>query len=134
MQAGMINDVRGRPVAGGRECVAAAADDREALGALAQMQVEFALDEPDLIVVHARELSNLDAEQAHAVRALQGQYVDVWVDVGERLHPSASRPRLAAAVQAAIGLVNSTPYVGRLPRKQLAPLLRDMALAALAVV
>ena len=134
LRAGMLTDVSERLLAGGRECVAAAADDREALAALAHMQVEFALDEPDLIVVHARELSNLDAEQAHAVRALQRQYVDVWVDVVERLHPSASRPRLAAAVQAAIGLVNSTPYVGRLPRKQLAPLLRDMALAALAVV
>ena len=132
--AALLTDVSERLLAGGRECVAAAADDGDALDALVHMQVEFALDEPDLIVVHARELRHLDAEQAHAVRALQRQYVDVWVDVVERLHPDVPRPRLAAAVQAAIGLVNSTPYVGRLPRKALAPLLHDMALAALAVV
>ncbi len=132
--ASMLTDVSSRLLAGGHECVAAATDDREALAALVHMQVEFALDEPDLIVVQARELRHLDTEQAHAVRALQRQYVDVWVDVVERLHPSASRPRLAAAVQAAIGLVNSTPYVGRLPRKQLAPLLHAMAVAALSAV
>ena len=132
--AAMLTDVSERLLAGGRECVAAAADDRDALAALAHMQVEFALDEPDLIVVHSRELHHLDTQQAHAVRALQRQYVDVWVDVVERLHPGVPRPRVAAGVQAAIGLVNSTPHVGRLPRKQLAPLLHDMALAALAAV
>lgn len=132
--AAMLTDVSERLLAGGRECVASAEDDTEALAALVHMQVEFALDEPDLIIVHARELHHLDAEQAHAVRALQRQYVDVWADVVERLRPEVTRPRSVAAVQAAIGLVNSTPYVGKLPRKALAPLLHDMALAALAAV
>ena len=132
--AAMLTDVSERLLAGGRECVASAESDAEAIAALVHMQVEFALDEPDLIVVHARELRHLDTEQAHAVRALQRQYVDVWADVVERLHPSVPRPRSVAAVQAAIGLVNSTPYVGKLPRKSLAPLLHDMALAALAAV
>lgn len=132
--AAMLTDVSERLLAGGRECVASAEDDTEALAALVHMQVEFALDEPDLIIVHARELHHLDAEQAHAVRALQRQYVDVWADVVERLRPEVTRPRSVAAVQAAIGLVNSTPYVGKLPRKALAPLLHNMALAALAAV
>ena len=66
------------------------------------------------------------------MRALQRQYVDVWVAVMQRRHPRARRPRLVAAVQAAIGLINSTPYVGPVSRRTLAPLLHDMALAALA--
>lgn len=132
--AAMLTRVSERLLAAGREQVAAAPDATAALDALVTMQVEFALDEPDLIVVHSRELRHLDREQAHSVRALQRQYVDVWVDVVQRLHPSVPRVRLVAAVQAAIGLVNSTPYVGKLPRKQLAPLLHDMALAALAAV
>ena len=59
----------------------AAADAEAALAALVHEQVAFALDQPDLIVVHARELRHLDTEQAHRVRLLQRQYVDVWVDV-----------------------------------------------------
>ena len=132
--AAMLTTVSERLLAGGQAQVAAAADAAEALGALLTMHVEFALDEPDLIVVQSRELRHLDRDQAHSVRALQRQYVDVWVEVMERLHPSVPRVRLVAAVQAAIGLVNSTPHVGRLPRKQLAPLLHDMALAALGAV
>ena len=132
--AAMLTDVSERLLAGGRECVAQADGDEAALAALVAMQVEFALEEPDLIVVHSRELHHLDSAQAHAVRSLQRQYVDVWVDALQRRHPNANRQRLAAAVQAAIGLVNSTPHVGKLPRKALAPLLHDMALAALAAV
>ena len=132
--AAMLTRVSERLLAAGREQVVSAGDPRATLDALVTMQVEFALDEPDLIVVHSRELRHLDREQAHSVRALQRQYVDVWVDVMERLHPSVPRVRLVAAVQAAIGLVNSTPHVGKLPRKQLAPLLHDMALAALFAV
>ena len=132
--AAMLTDVSERLLAVGRECVATADSDEAALAALVAMQVEFALDEPDLIVVHGRELHHLNAEQAHSVRSLQRQYLEVWVDALHRRHPNANRARLAAAVQAAIGLVNSTPYVGKLPRKALAPLLHDMALAALAAV
>ncbi|MDO8364948.1 MAG: TetR/AcrR family transcriptional regulator [Actinomycetota bacterium] len=132
--AAMLTDVSERLLAGGRECVAQAADPAAALDALVRMQVEFALEEPDLIVVHARELHHLDTEQAHRVRSLQRQYVDVWVDAMQQANPRVKRPRLVAAVQAAIGLVNSTPYVSRLPRKSLEPLLHDMAIAALAAV
>jgi len=133
--AAMLTDVSEQLLEGGRACVAAAGDDPEAaLAALVHEQVRFALDQPDLIIVHARELRHLDTEQAHRVRLLQRQYVDVWVDVLHRRYPRAHRPRLVAAVQAAIGLVNSTPYVGRVSRRTLAPMLTDMALAALHTV
>lgn len=132
--AAMLAEVSERLLDGGREGVAAAGDAEGALRALVTEQVTFALDHPDLIVVHTRELRHLDTEQAHRVRLLQRQYVDVWVDVMQQCYPRATRPTLIAAVQAAIGLINSTPYVGRVPRRTLEPMLTAMALAALHAV
>ena len=68
------------------------------------------------------------------MRALQRQYVDVWVGVLRRLYPRVATARATAAVQAAIGLINSTPYVHGLGRVATASLLREMSLAALAAV
>lgn len=132
--AAMLTDISERLLAGGREAVARATDPDSAIEALVRMQVGFALDHPDLIIVHARELRHLDRDQAHRVRALQRQYVDVWVDALHMSHRRAKRERLVAAVQAAIGLINSTPYAGALPRRSMAPLLHDMALGALGAV
>ena len=111
-----------------------AADAESALSALVDLQVRFALGQPDLIVVHSRELRQLDEHQAHTVRALQRQYVDVWVAVLRRLYPHLVRARANAAVLAAIGLINSPPHTGSLQPRTLAPLLRDMSLAALHAV
>jgi AcrR family transcriptional regulator len=132
--AAMLIDVSEHLLTAGRAAVDAADDDEAALIALVREQVTFALDHPDLIVVHARELRHLDSEQAHRVRLLQRQYVDVWVDVMQRQYPTGDRAHLVAAVQAAIGLINSTPYVGRVSRRALAPMLTEMAVAALHAV
>ncbi len=129
--AAMLTDVSEQLLSGGRECVDAASDADLALTALVDMQVRFALGQPDLIVVHGRELRQLDEGQAHTVRALQRQYVDVWVAVLRQHHPRIARARATAAVQAAIGLINSTPHSGTLRPRTLSPMLRDMALAAL---
>jgi AcrR family transcriptional regulator len=129
--AAMLTDVSEQLLAGGESCVAAAADPEAALVALVDMQVRFALGQPDLIVVHSRELRQMDSEQAHTVRALQRQYVDVWVTVLRQRYPRIGRARATAAVQAAIGLINSTPHTGTLQPRALSPMLRDMALAAL---
>jgi AcrR family transcriptional regulator len=132
--AAMLTDVSEQLLAGGQSCVEAATDAEAALAALVDMQVRFALGQPDLIVVHGRELRQLDEQQAHTVRALQRQYVDVWVSVLRRLYPRVARARATAAVQAAIGLINSTPHSGNLRPRTLSPMLRDMALAALHAV
>ena len=132
--AAMLVDISERLLVGGRHCVASAASDEQAVARLVDQQVAFALQEPDLIVVHARELHHLEPDDAHRVRLLQRQYIDVWVEVLERSHRDVPRSRLAAAVQATIGLVNSTPYLGRVDRAALTPMLRAMALGALAEV
>ncbi len=132
--AAMLTDVSQQLLAGGRECVAVAADAPSALGALVQMQVRFALDHPDLIVVHGRGLGQLNDQQAHTVRALQRQFGVGWVAAPGRCYPNVARARATAAVQAAIGLINSTPHTGSLQPRTLSPMLRDMALAALHAV
>jgi len=129
--AAMLTDVSEQLLSGGRACVDAATDPEIALGALVDMQVRFALGQRDLIVVHGRELRQLDEQQAHTVRALQRQYVDVWVAVLRQRYPRIGRARATAAVQAAIGLINSTPHSGTLQPRTLSPMLCDMALAAL---
>ena len=132
--AAMLVDVSERLLQGGRTCVAQSTSDRQALGRLVAEHVAFALREPDLIVVQARELGHLEPADAHRVRALQRQYIDVWVGVMEQSMPGTPRNRIAAAVQGVIGLVNSTPYIGRVDRATLAPMLSAMALGALAGV
>jgi len=132
--AAMLTRVSEELLAGGLECAATSTDAEALLAALVAQQVQFALRQPDLIVVHARELRQLDDEQAHIVRALQRQYVDVWVAALRRAHPRVTKVRATAAVQASIGLINSTPYVHGLGRAATGSLLREMALAALAAV
>ena len=132
--AAMLVDISQRLLDGGTRCVAEADSNAEALTSLVDQQVAFALGEPDLIVVHARELHHLEPADAHRVRSLQRQYIDVWVGVLEESLPDVARARVAAAVQATIGLINSTPYLGRVDRPSLAPMLRTMALASLSAI
>lgn len=132
--AAMLTRVSEELLDAGRQCVASAPDAEHALAGLVEMQVRFALGQPDLIVVHGRELGQLDEQQAHTIRAVQRQYVDVWVAALRHRYPRVARPRAVAAVQAAIGLINSTPHTGSLQPRALSPMLRDMALAALHAV
>jgi len=132
--AAMLVDISQRLLDGGRRCVSEATTSADAVASLVDQQVAFALGEPDLIVVHARELHHLEAGDAHRVRLLQRQYIDVWVRVLEDSRPDLPRNRLAAAVQATIGLINSTPYLGRVDRSTLTPMLRTMALASLSAI
>lgn len=107
-----------------------AQDPLQALAALVEFHVEFALDDPDVITVQERDLANLPAAANREVRALQHQYVSVWATVVERLTDCTTEQAVAAA-HAAFGLMNSTPHSARLPRIEMAALLREMAMAAL---
>ncbi|MCA0144100.1 TetR/AcrR family transcriptional regulator [Blastococcus sp. LR1] len=132
MLAEMLLRISERLAEGGRARVAAAGADPEAqLRALIDFQVEFALDNPALIVVHDRDLPSLAEEQAGQVRRLQRQYVEVWVAVLARLHPGAEAATCRARAHAVFGLINSTPHsAGRLDRSAMAALLTAMAWAA----
>ncbi len=128
--ADLLVGVSQRLLEGGRRRVEGAAGPAQALDALVGFHVGFALDEPDVITVQVRDLASLPKSASLAVRALQHEYVAVWAGVVERVC-GCSRERAIAAAHAAFGLMNSTPHSARLPRTQMAALLREMTHAAL---
>lgn len=114
--------------AGGQER-ARAGTPWEVLVALVKFQADFALHEPELIVVQDRDLANLSSDARHEVRQLQRRYVEIWVDALRRLHPELSVEAARVAAHGAFGLLNSTPHTGAGP--EAVTLLRRMALTAL---
>ncbi|WP_129785160.1 TetR/AcrR family transcriptional regulator [Promicromonospora panici] len=102
-----------------------------ALEALIARHADFALDNPALIVVQEREWGALGADTRAQVRKRQLAYVDVWCDALRPLRPDLSAPQARAAVQAAFGLLNSTPHSARIGRDAMRRLLTTMARAAL---
>jgi AcrR family transcriptional regulator len=126
----LLVDVSEQLLAGGEERVRAHADPGEALRALVRFQVDFALDQPALITVQARDLANLADTDRHRVRQLQRRYVQVWVGVIQRVAPGCGEPTGRTAAHAVFGLINSTPHVAVLDRAAMATLLERMAVAA----
>jgi AcrR family transcriptional regulator len=125
----LLTGASARLLDGGRARVEAAAVPAEALGALVAFHVDFALDNPDVITVQARELANLPSTASREVRALQHRYVTVWADVIDAACCCGHETAVVAA-HAAFGLMNSTPHSARLARPQMERLLREMALGA----
>jgi AcrR family transcriptional regulator len=133
--AEMLTGISQRLLAGGLERAAAAADPLDALHRLVDFQVAFALDEPELIVVHDRDLASLPKAGQHDVRRLQREYVEVWVDVVRQVRPEAPESSARAAVHAVFGLINSTPHSAVVAsRATVAAVLRKMSVAALLAV
>ena len=131
MLAEMLVSISETLLAEGRSRVDGAEGPREALEALVEWHIEFAIDHRSLIVVQDRDWSSLPDEARERVRALQRAYVDVWATQVRRhdgsMSPEASRTR----AHVLFGLLNSTPHSGRLPDPQLHDVLRDMAHGAL---
>ena len=132
MLAEMLVGISERLAVGARDRIADAGPDPAAqLRALIDFQVEFALDNPALIVVHDRDLPSLPDADAAAVRRLQRRYVEEWVAVLARLHHGDDAAACRARAHAVFGLINSTPHsAGRLGRAAMGELLRRMAWAA----
>ena len=115
-------------LAGGQER-ATSGTPWEVLTALVKFHADFALREPELIVVQDRDLANLAEVARHQVRQLQRRYVEIWVDALRRLHPGLEEEAARVAAHGAFGLLNSTPHTGAGP--EAVTLLRRMALTAL---
>ena len=97
---------------GGRVVVAGAGRPGEALGGLIAFHADFASAEPDLIRVQDRDLANLSDEQAHRVRSLQRAYVEIWVEVLQKVQPALAPDLARVEVHGLLGLLNSTPHSG----------------------
>jgi len=103
----------------------------EVLTGLVRFHVEFALAHPSLITVQERNLANLTDPDRKQVRALQRQYVEVWVRAIRRSVPGLGEKTARSAAHAVFGLINSTPYNRHLGDAELAELLCRLALGAL---
>lgn len=101
---------------------------------LIAFHAEFAVDDRSLITVHFRDLVHARSDDQSRVRTLQARYVALWADALQTRSPHLERRQAQAAVHATFGLINSTPFSGRLPRAEMLSLLRAMATAALAGV
>jgi AcrR family transcriptional regulator len=122
-------------LAGGTERAAAARDRADGggpdavLSALIDWHIEFAVSKPALITVQFRDLANLQPEDRHTVRALQRQYVELWVDA-IRAAVGTDEANARSAAHSVFGLINSTPHSARPDRQDLSALLHRMATAA----
>lgn len=121
---------------GGREVAGDAADDEAALRALIDFHVDFAIANADVIRVQDRDLTSLPEGDAHRVRRLQREYVELWVGVLGGLRAGTPTAELRIRAHAAFGLVNSTPHSARSHGSRPADdavrrVLREMAWAAL---
>jgi AcrR family transcriptional regulator len=109
-----------------------------ALDPIIAMHVDFAVDNRSLITVHFRDLVQARKADQRRVKDLQSAYVDTWVDIVAAQHQPAQEitvldtREVRAAVHAVLGLINSTPYSGRLRRDAQVMLLRTMASGAIA--
>ena len=103
----------------------------EALRALIDWHVIFALDHKALIVVQDRDWSALPLEARETVRETQRKYVEVWVKQLRAIHPELTPKVARASVHATFGLLNSTPHSGFLPPEEMRALLSRMAAQAL---
>jgi AcrR family transcriptional regulator len=128
----MLAGISEHLLAGGQARAASSDDPRAVLEALVDFQVDFALREPELIVVQDRDLANLPAQARRRVRKLQRTYVEIWVETLRRISPGLPADAARIAAHGAFGLLNSTPHSGSDDTTQVAAVLRRMALTALA--
>lgn len=104
----------------------------DALRALVRFHTDFALGNADVIRVQDRDLDQLAEHDRHTVRALQRQYVELWVGVLGDIHPDVDAAVLRTRAHAVFGLLNSTPHIAAgLTPVSLRAELERMALAAL---
>ena len=128
----LLGDISERLLAHGQEVIATATAPAQALAALVDSQLEFALSRPDLIRMHDRDLHNLPIAQQRQIRTAQRRYVEVWVTVLRTVAPRLTEAQARVRAHAVFGLLNSTPHStqpqsAEISRKEL----RTMALAAL---
>lgn len=126
-----LTDISTRLLAEGMARSRAAGTPDAALDALIDWHVEFALENPSVIVIQDREWPHLSADVQSALRTLQLRYIDIWVDTLRQLRDDLDRPTARAVVQAGFGLLNSTPRSARIPATAMAAHLHTMARAAL---
>ena len=109
-------------------------DPSEALSALLDLHVRFAVDERALLGVWLREQRALSDDVRRSLRRRQRAYEEPWRDVLSGLREDLSPDEVAVAVSAVLAMLNSVALTSaHLPAEAMAALLRRMAVAALLV-
>jgi AcrR family transcriptional regulator len=127
----MLNSISRYLLEGGTKWAGRPGDADNRLAGLVAFHVGFSLTHPALITVQERNLANLTDADRKQVRALQRQYVEVWVRVIREAVPGLGELEARSAAHAVFGLINSTPYNRHLGDGELAELLSRLALGAL---
>jgi AcrR family transcriptional regulator len=117
---------------GGRRVRESAHTPSQALLGLVAWQLDFALTEPELILIYDRDRFHLPPEDLQDVRRTQRAYVEIWVEVISAAAPSGRVELDRTRAHAVIGLINSTPRIpGPGESAQTREVLTAMALGAL---
>jgi AcrR family transcriptional regulator len=131
--AEMLVSISQRLLAEGTRRVSTADSAGEALSALVDWHIEFALGHPSLIVVQDRDWSSLPDEAREEVRSLQREYVDLWAAQLQARQPDLAIDEARSMAHVCFGLLNSTPHSALLDDAGMSRVLRSMALRALSV-
>lgn len=117
---------------GATEVIEENLDPEQTLSALIERHVEFAISYPDLIRVHERDFSNLEADDSRQVRRLQRRYVELWVDQIQLARRNETPETARTMAHAVFGLLNSTPRLRSSQRRnEVAALMLGLAQRAL---
>lgn len=79
--------------------------------ALVEFHLDFSLTQPDLIVLHDRDLDSLEPGSRAEVRRLQRAYVATWVAALRAERPDLDAAEAELRAHACFGLLNSTPHL-----------------------
>jgi AcrR family transcriptional regulator len=129
--AEMLVSISEQLLAVGRARVREADAPGDALEALVDWHVDFAVRQRAVIVVQDRDWESLPTEAREQVRALQRKYVDLWAAQLRAIDPDLALTPARSMAHAVFGLINSTPHSGRLPDAAMRDLLRTMALRSI---
>lgn len=127
----LLVDVSSRLLAGCLQIVGDERPPQQTIDELIAFHVEFAMTEPDIILLQSRELRSLPEEANRKVRRLQREYVREWQNVLLTLHPEYTTSECQTRLLATFGLLNSTPQSARAGGAQAEEILAAMARAAL---
>lgn len=116
------------------EIVESATEDQLALSRLVVEQVDFAVDEREMVAVYVQEINNIPSEDRRRLRRKQRLYIEEWVHLLRELLPELSEGVARTRVHAAIAAAQSArDHDSGLPRDELGSVLAEAAHAVLGV-
>ncbi len=111
--AELLIDVSERLLASGLAVQRAAESADALLRGLIDLHVDFALTEPELILIDDRDRSHLTPAVLDRMLRIQRRYVAIWIKAVDGAKPSGDAAVDRIRVHAVLGLINSTPRASR---------------------